>query len=98
MRVPPGPKAELEGLVQGHTTLFPRGPMVHSPPGAWELGLTGPRPLSFTEPKLPSPLPCCSVWREAGDHTGMPLPPWLEAERSRERALVMTIGSLLQIG
>lgn len=89
MWVPPGPKAELEGLVQGHAALFSRGAMVHSPPRAWRLGLTIPRPLFCTELKLPSLLPCCFVWREAGDHTGMPLPPWFEAERSRERSLVM---------
>lgn len=69
--------------------------LLSSPPRAWGLGLTIPRPLFCTELKLPSPLPCCFIWREAGDHTGMPLPPWFEAERSGERFLVMITGSLL---
>lgn len=72
MRVPPGPWAEREGLVQGHTTPFPRGPGVHSPPRAQGLGLSLLRPLLCTGPKQPSPLPCHCIWRGAGGHTGIP--------------------------
>lgn len=93
VQVSPGPGAEPEGPVQGHTTPFPRGPTVHSPPRAQEQGLAPLRPLPCTGSKLPSPRPCRCIWRGAGGHAGLPSPPRLE-----QRGPAMITGSLLQRG
>lgn len=76
MQVPPGPQAEPEGLGQGHTVPFPRGPLVHSPPRAREQACS---PLQRTQAALPTPT---RLRLERGwDHTGITSPPWIEGGR-----------------
>lgn len=52
MQVPLRPQVEPEGLGQGHTAPFPRGPRVHSPPRAQGQACS---PLHRTQAALPTP-------------------------------------------
>lgn len=94
MQVPPGPQAELEGLGQGHTAPFPRGPRVHSLPRARGQACS---PLPRTQAALPTPTRLAAFGEELGPHRNH-LAPMVRGRKSGKRTPAMITGSPLHMG
>lgn len=94
VQVPPGPQAEPEGLGQGHTAPFPRGPRVHSLPRARGQACS---PLPRTQAALPMPTRLAAFGEELGPHRNH-LAPMVRGRKSGKRTLAMITGSPLHMG